>query len=111
MGFEPVTLKADPNDKYWNPQTEGEEIEGNFCAIDQTTDQDRMVLDMGDDKEVILPGHAMLRRYMKSLEIGDYIKVIYKGEKASNTEGFSPTKLYKVLKDDKKAVVYEFEEE
>ena len=99
MAFEPVTLQADPNDKYWNPQTEGEEIEGNLCGIDKSNEQDRMVLDIGDDKEVILPGHAMLRRYMKSIKIGEYIKVIYEGEKTSNTEGYNPTKLYKVLKD------------
>lgn len=117
MAFEDV---EETMDKYWNPETIGDNIEGNVYEIvkDQWGNQ-RIVLDMGDDAEgnlmtTTLPAHAHLQRFILNLTIGDYIRVeLVKlvqptQEQLDADPNRKPVRIYKVQKDPDRAQDYEF---
>lgn len=116
MAFEDVEEAVD---KYWNPEEIGDNVEGNvFEIVKDQWDNDRIVLDLGDDEngEVItttLPAHAHLRRFIRNLSIGDYIRVeLVKQipptpEQLEQNPTRSPTNIYKVQKDPERAMNYE----
>lgn len=116
MAFEDV---EETMDKYWNPEKIGEDIEGNVYEIvkDQWNNQ-RIVLDMGDDAEgnlmtTTLPAHAQLQRFIPKLQVGDYIRVeLVKlvqptDEQLAADPSRKPAKIYKVQKDPDRAQIYE----
>lgn len=116
MAFEDV---EETMDKYWKPEKIGEDIEGNVYEIvkDQWNNQ-RIVLDMGDDAEgnlmtTMLPSHAQLQRFIPKLQIGDYIRVeLVKlipptDEQLAEDPDRKPAKIYKVQKDPDRAQIYE----
>lgn len=105
--------------EYWNPENIGDNIEGNVYEI--TTDQwnnKRIVLDMGDDEDgnlltTTLPGHAHLQRFVKKINVGDYIRVELvkliepKEETDENGKKIQPTRIYKVQKDPERKIDYD----
>ena len=102
-------------DKYWNPEKVGDNVEGNvFEIVKDQWNNDRIVLDLGDDEDgnlltTTLPAHAHLKRFIPNLRIGDYIKVTLKEIIPSEKEGYSDTRIYKVQKDPDRAQDYEEE--
>lgn len=102
MAFENVELPADENLDYWNPSVKGECIEGNLCGTETSKynpEMERMILETKNGHQITLPAGAILNRFLKTLKIGDYIKVTYDGEKPSNNPAHNPTKLYHIEKD------------
>lgn len=106
-------------EKYWKPEKIGDEIEGNvFEIVKDDWNNDRIVLDLGDDAEgnlitTTLPAHAQLRSFIPKLKIGDYIKVeLVKQieptpEQLEKQPNRSPTNIYKLMKDPSRAQDYE----
>ncbi|MBQ6512074.1 hypothetical protein [Methanobrevibacter sp.] len=102
-------------DKYWNPEKVGDKVEGNvFEIVKDQWNNDRIVLDLGDDEDgnlltTTLPAHAHLKRFIPNLRIGDYIVVTLKEIIPSEKEGYSDTRIYRVQKDPDRAQDYEEE--
>ena len=106
-------------DKYWKPEQIDDEIEGNvFEIVKDDWNNDRIVLDLGDDADgnlitTTLPAHAQLRSFIPKLKIGDYIKVVLikqippTKEQLEKQPDRSPTNIYKLMKDPSRAQYYE----
>ena len=117
MAWEEVELVAE---KYWKPEKIGDNIEGNvFEIVKDDWNNDRIVLDLGDDAEgnlitTTLPAHAQLRSFIPKLKIGDYIKVELVKQIAPTAEQLekqpdrSPTNIYKLMKDPSRAQGYKY---
>lgn len=115
MAFEDV---QEAIDKYWNPENVGDNVEGNVYEIKKDNwDNDRVVLDLGDDEDgnlmtTTLPAHAHLKKFIPNLEIGDYIRVELTKlieptpEQLEKQPDRSPTRIYKVQKDPDRKVDY-----
>lgn len=114
MAFEDVEAE-EVIGKYWNPEKVGDNIEGNvFEIVKDQYGNDRIVLDMGDDENgnimtSQLPGHASLQRFVKNINIGDYIRVELVDIIPAKEEGRYDAKIYKVQKDPDRAQDYEEE--
>ena len=103
-------------DKYWKPEKIGDDIEGNVFEITKDDwNNDRIVLDLGDDAEgnlitTTLPAHKQLLSFIPKLRIGDYIRVeLIKQippteEQLEKQPDRSPTNIYKMQKDPSRAV-------
>jgi len=112
--IEPVAAE-----KYWKPEKIGDEVEGNvFEIVKDDWNNDRIVLDLGDDADgnlitTTLPAHAQLRTFIPKLKIGDYIKVELVKQIEPTPEQLkvqpdrSPTNIYKLMKDPSRAQDYE----
>ncbi|MBQ2832412.1 hypothetical protein [Methanobrevibacter sp.] len=106
-------------DKYWNPEKIGDNIEGNvFEIVKDQWNNDRIVLDLGDDAEgnlitTTLPAHAQLRSFIPKLKIGEYINVEFVDQIPPTEKQLeaqpdrSPTNIYAVKKDPARATSYE----
>ena len=115
MAFEDVEEAVD---KFWNPENVGDNVEGNVYEIKKDDwNNDRVVLDLGDDEEgnlmtTTLPAHAHLKRFIPRLEVGDYIRVeLIKlieptPEQLEEQPGRSPARVYKVQKDPDRKIDY-----
>jgi len=123
MAFEDV---AEAIDKFWKPEEKGDNVEGNVFKIEKDQwDNDRIVLDLGDDENgqlmtTTLPAHASLQRFIPNIGVGDYIKVtlidLIEPESDKEDENGNkidedgkilyPTYIYKVQKDPDRAVDY-----
>jgi len=105
-------------DKYWKPENIGDDIEGNvFEIVKDDWNNDRIVLDLGDDAEgklitTTLPAHAQLKSFIPKIKIGDYIRVeLIKQipptpEQLEKQPDRSPTNIYKMQKDPSRAQDY-----
>ena len=103
-------------DKYWKPEKIGDDIEGNVFEITKDDwNNDRIVLDLGDDAEgnlitTTLPAHKQLLSFIPKIRIGDYIRVeLIKQippteEQLEKQPDRSPTNIYKMQKDPSRAV-------
>lgn len=102
MAFEKVILEEDKDSKFWNPQTEGEYIEGNIAGdMKDEFGNRRIVLDRGDNKSgimrtTILPSHHNLRRYYSHINDGDYVRVTLVKIVPPKTEDKQPYKVYQM---------------
>lgn len=117
MAFEDV---EPVEDKYWEPKKIGDNIEGNvYEIVKDNWNNDRIVLDMGDDANgnlmtTTLPAHAQLIKFIPKLKIGDYIRVeLVKlieptKEQLEDDPNRKATRIYKVQKDPDRAQDYEF---
>lgn len=106
-------------EKYWKPEKIGDEVEGNvFEIVKDDWNNDRIVLDLGDDADgnlitTTLPAHTHLSSFIPKLKIGDYIKVELVKQIAPTAEQLekqpdrSPTNIYKLMKDPSRAQAYE----
>lgn len=116
MAWEEVEPVAD---KYWKPEQIGDNIEGNVFEIKKDDwNNDRIVLDLGDDAEgnlitSTLPAHKQLLSFIPKLKIGDYIRVeLIKQipptkKQLEEQPDRSPTNIYKMQKDPSRAQDYE----
>ena len=89
-----------------------------FIRVKDQWNNQRIVLDMGDDAEgnlmtTTLPAHAQLQRFIPKLQVGDYIRVeLVKlvqptDEQLAADPSRKPAKIYKVQKDPDRAQIYE----
>lgn len=101
MALEDIPLEAETNGGYWSPEVDGEYIEGNVCGFEEGYNEGSivMVIQKADESQVVMPDHKTLTRYTKYVELGDFVRVTYKGEKPNKNPEYSPTKIYKVQKD------------
>ena len=113
MAFEDV---QEAIDTYWNPENVKDSVEGNVYEIKKDNwDNDRVVLDLGDDEDgnlmtTTLPAHAHLKKFIPNLEIGDYIRVELTKLIPPRKENGYPKRIYKVLKDPDRKVEWPEEE-
>jgi len=113
MAFEDIEIEEEEFvPKYWNFEKVGDNVEGNvFSIVKDDYGNDRIVLDMGDDEDgnvitTTLPGHKNLQRYVKKIKKGDYIRVELTKIIPPKEEGRYPFNIYKVQKDEDRAVDY-----
>lgn len=112
MAFETLKTTGIEGD-YWAPTIEGQQIEGNIMEFQKDDyNKTKMLLELPNEEQISLPGHADLQQYTKTLEVGDYIRVTLTGfKKSNNPEKYNDKPLYKVERDPERAVVYETQEE
>ena len=103
------TLIGEPEEgKYWNPTQIGEKIEGNLRELEEDDwGRERMILEMPDETEKVLPSHADLIRYNNKVEIGDYLVITLSKIIKSTNPDYNDKMVYTVQKDPEKAVEYE----
>lgn len=82
---------------FWNPEKEGEEIEGIIISIQNEEFGIKVTLETKDKKNIILPSHKVLQNRLSNCKAGDVIKVIFKGKELPKIKGHNPTNIYKVF--------------
>jgi hypothetical protein len=90
-GWEEV---ADSN--YWNPEKEGEEVEGIIISINKDDFGLKVIIE-SNGKAIVLPSHKVLQNRLQNCKVGDMIKVIFEKKELPKVKGHNPTNIYKVL--------------
>jgi hypothetical protein len=90
-GWEEV---ADSN--YWNPEKEGEEVEGIITSINKDDFGLKVAIE-NKGKSIVLPSHKVLQNRLQNCKVGDMIKVIFEKKELPKVKGHNPTNIYKVL--------------
>lgn len=113
MAFEEVAEAPAEIGAYWNPEKEGEAVEGNiYDFVEDRYGHKRISLYLGSDEygepiTTLLPSHTHLRRFYKNLEEGDYIRVELVEKIPPTGSNQYPTMKYRVLKDPERGVDWE----
>lgn len=83
----------------WLPKEKEEFIEGEVVEISdgQYGRQITLKNEAGDTNTT--PSHKVLQSRLSEIKMGDWIRVVYKGEELPKLKGHNPTKIYKVLID------------
>lgn len=96
------------NGRYWSPAAIGDSIEGNIVDFEEDNwGNSRIVLEVEDGSEKVLPSHRDLLSYNRLLNIGDYILVKLVRIQKSNDERYADKKIYSVGVDKERKVEYE----
>jgi hypothetical protein len=90
-----IELKS--KQEYWQPVNDGDHTEGVICDIDNAAEfgMEVSILDK-EDRRITLPSHKVLQDRLWKAEIGQLIRVTYKGEMPNTNPKHRPTKIYKV---------------
>lgn len=83
---------------FWNPEKEGDVVEGVIIAMETDNFGLRVTIEAPDKKTIILPSHKVLQTRLKNCKVGEQIKVIFEKTDLPKIKGHNPTKIYKVLK-------------
>lgn len=83
---------------FWNPEKENEELIGKVTDVKKGEYGENLTLTTADGTEIRTPSHRMLQSQISKIDIGDEVKIIFKGEEPAKVKGRSPTKLYEVFK-------------
>lgn len=83
-------------EKYWKPNTVGEQIEGTILEFKEGQFGEQIILKLEDGDEVQLPAHKDLQNKQDDLYEKDYIRVTLSGFKKANNPDFNDKPLYKV---------------
>ncbi len=84
--------------EFWQPEKEGDEIVGKIKEFFDGTYGKQAVIEQADGKELTTPSHKVLQTRLVKLNVGDEIKIQYRGEEPATKKGNNPTKMYKVFK-------------
>ncbi|WP_296885098.1 hypothetical protein [uncultured Methanobrevibacter sp.] len=111
MAFKEVEKGPEEIGRYWKPEKVGDAIEGNVYAFvdgdyGKQIDLYRGVLEDGEYNLCQLPAHADLKRTYVNLNRGDYIRVEVTEIKEPQGKSQYGKMIYKVLKDEDKAVEF-----
>ena len=109
--------KGPSEDKYWKPEEKGDYVEGYLYKFEKGDYGKQIVLYKGYDEDSgeyitqTLPAHADLKRTYVNLEVGDYIRVEVVEVKEPTGKSQYGKIIYKVLKDEDRAVEFPSEED
>ena len=111
MAFKEVEKGPEEVGRYWKPEKKGDSIEGNIYAFVDGEYGKQIDLYRGTDEDgnydlCQLPAHADLKRTYVNLEVGDYIRVEVAEVKEPTGKSQYGKIIYKVLKDEDRAVVF-----
>jgi len=81
---------------YWNPTTEGEEVIGEITDMKKGEFGETFTIRKDDGSEIKTPSHSVLQDRMSRLDIGDRVKIVFKGEGEAK-KGKNAPKLYEVF--------------
>lgn len=90
--YEEVIPKSDA----WKPVDVEDFIEGEVVEIAKGQYGWEYTLKLDNDELVKTPNHTVLNKRMELTQVGDCVKVVYKGEK--DTGKGNPLQLYKLLR-------------
>lgn len=85
----------------WVYSNDGDFVEGKLVKIEPNhayEDKKIYTLEKADKSQILVFGTTVLDSKMVGINLGDLIRIIYKGSKAN--AGKNATKLFEVLKDD-----------
>lgn len=91
--------KIEPN--VWKPTEDGEQLEGKLVSREENVgpNDSTMYFILTDKEEVRVWGTTVLNSKMKFVEVGDMVRITYKGSQ-KNPHG-QPTKIFEVEKEKK----------
>lgn len=83
----------------WTPAGIDDSLIGLITAIDTDAQYGIQVSVKNKDGITMLtPSHKWLQNCLKQFKVGDNIEIVYKGEEPPKIKGQSPTKMYKVYR-------------
>lgn len=112
MAFREVEKGPEEVGRYWSAEKVGDVVEGNiYKFVKDDYGNTRIDLYLGQDEEdkailTMLPAHADLKRTYVNLNRGDFIHVEVVELIPPKKEGGHPKRIYKVLVDDDRKVVW-----
>lgn len=84
----------------WTPQKENDTLKGVVTGIDNDAQYGiQASIKNLDGVTMLTPSHKWLQNCLKQFKVGDTIEIIYIGEEPPKIKGQSPTKKYKVYRD------------
>lgn len=81
---------------FWNPEKEGEMIEGEIIDIITGSFGLQYIIQLSDKTTIMTPSHKMLQSKLVKCNKGDYVKIQFSEEIEPTKKGRSPTKIYEV---------------
>lgn len=100
LGDEKMVYKK-IEDKIFKFEIEGDEIEGELLSKEKGSNYDNEVYKIKDKNSVTWTCFStkVLQSQMQSVKIGDFIKIVYAGNKKNPKKGQNDTKLFEVFID------------
>ena len=81
----------------WLPEKEGDELGGTITDVADGTYGRQYEVKKDNGDVVRTPSHKVLQNRMSKAEIGNRVKVVFKGEEPPSVKGQNPTKIYEVF--------------
>jgi len=81
----------------WLPTEEGAELIGQVVQVDEVTYGASYTIKDKDGFEHRTPCHKVLQNRMAKVQIGETVRIIYKGEEPPSVKGQNPTRMYDVF--------------
>lgn len=111
MAWEEIISNGIEGD-YWIPNTKGQQIEGNIVEfLEDQYEKTQVLLELENEEQITLPGHADLQNKYNKLSEGDYIRITLRDIKKSKNPEYADKNIYKVEVDPDRKVEYETQEE
>lgn len=99
--------EVDANTEMWMPEKEGDQLEGVVIQKEDGLYGLQLRLETSPGVTQITPSHKVLQARLDSINIGDRIRITYKGEEPPSIKGNNPTKIYKVERDEPEEIKVE----
>ena len=83
--------------QYWNPEKVDDELVGEVTDIKKGEYGETFTIKTAEGNEIKTPSHVGLQNRMSKIDIGDGVKIVYKGEGEAQ-KGKNAPKIYEVFK-------------
>lgn len=79
----------------WLPEKEDEELAGEVTEVNKEGDYGTQhTIKKANGDEILTPSHKVLQNRLRTVKVGDKIRIVYTGKEAPKVKGYSPTSMY-----------------
>lgn len=86
--------------KYWKPTLINDEIQGKVLEMNKGQFGEQYVIEDKRLGKVQTPAHKVLQNRMKTIKVGDYVRIVLSSKELPKVKGHSETLIYTVYRDE-----------
>ena len=85
----------------WIPEKVDQELKGEITEINKEGDYGtQYTVKQEGGVETLTPSHKVLQNRLRSLKVGDKVRIVYLGTEDAKIKGYKPTQMYDAFKVD-----------
>lgn len=79
----------------WIPEKDGEELAGEVTDVNKEGDYGTQhTIKKSNGDEILTPSHKVLQNRLRTVKVGDKVRIVYTGTEAPKVKGYDPTRMY-----------------
>ena len=82
----------------WLPETIDDELAGEVTGINKEGDYGTQhTIKKSDGEEILTPSHKVLQNRLRTVKVGDKVRIVYMGTEPPKVKGHHPTEMYEAF--------------